>query len=369
MPNFRDYVKGDVTTQENPFFHRNVREPGDSNYNWKKSGNLLKLDEVSFDYDANGPTLELVVKAGWIVTLEITSYNWGFFDGIGGWDWDNDSTLGSIKKFPTNTGVGWLGSVIELTLYGGAGIAISSEELSLSPYMKAFLGYSSNPDLGAVFVLTPPPTLEGTDPENAIRRITMNEMDDGCEITMVHVERDTTIGQAATEATTSRDSMGIEEFLAQFPDYTDTSQDSIFSQWTYDRIVEAHSDSMGNLYDISVAHINPFGPFNVMVNGFTFEEYTTAAQAVSEANRIDAEWSPNGVLPLYYRREVSPRTPPPGDDTSFDWWGLPDWFDELDMPSGWVLAGGAVAIVGGVLVGYFLLRGIGTGLAKKAVGG
>ena len=360
MVTFRDLVKGEVAPQENPFFHHNIREPGDSNYNWKNSGRRLKLDEVAYDYDANGPTLELVVKAGWYAKIQIKTENSEYFTGfsvMSDWGFDTDAER-PITTFETG-----LKSVLQVSLYGGAALAVSSEELSLSPYMKRFLGYSSNPDLGVVILVTPPADAEGVDPEDAIRRLTFNEMDDGCSVTLIEWGRDVTHGSAVTEATTSRDSMGIEEFLAQFPDYEETSQDSIFSQWTYDRIVEAHTDSMGNLYDISVAFINPNGPFHVMVNGFTAEEYTTAFAAESEANRLDAEWSPDGVLPLYYRREVSPPDVP---DEPFEWFGLGEWFS--DLPSGWVLAGGAVAIVGGVLVGYFLLRGIGTGLAKKAVG-
>lgn len=353
MATFEEVVNGDIVPHDNPFYHRNIRKESDTE--WIRGGKSLKMSEIAYDVNAKGPTLELIVKAGHYARVQIKSRNSGFFGDT------DDYTRGSWNLKAFDNGIN--NSFLIVTLYGGAAIAVSTERLSLSDSFKTHLRTDEagipGDDVGVVLAAAPKPMGPGENVGDG-RRFEWDEMDESCVVSLVSWGRDTSAGKAVTEQTTSRDSMGIEEFLAQFPDQGESSEDSIFSIWTMERIVEAHADSQGFLYDISIGWTNPMGPYFIMVNGIDAGQENTFGEAKEEVSRLDAEWR-TGNLPLIYRREVVEEEEP----NEIDWNWKPDWW-----PSWFEVGGVGLIIVGVVIAGvvvFFMARQVGKNAAAKVI--
>jgi hypothetical protein len=349
---FRELVEGDVPPQDNPFYHHRLSGKA----SWWKTGNTVRLDEK---WGSGDGQLELAVKAGFYVELEIRQDNWGHYAGSEdaiGWG-ESVGEVNYVKTFDQN----W-DSYLQFRCFGGSLVAVSSEKLVLSNTMKG-LFTQTNRKYGTMLSLTPNPqtTWEVSQMEDGnaprTRFIAYGDADRKCWITLTAWGRDTEFGVAVQEQTVSMESEGVTE--EQIVAAEESGSSAVFSDWTYDRIYEKQTDPEGWEYDISIAWRSEAGPYRVITNGVTEEDYPSYGGAEEYANFLNEKYSTDGLPPML-RREVGEKE----IEKKF----------ELKMPEvDWWKVGGAGTILLGVVIGglviFFAVRAFGTTAGKKAAGG
>jgi hypothetical protein len=308
----------------------------------------------------DGGQLELIVKAGWRVRVQLKAYAYNYFHELE--DFTQDS---KVEYYET----GLLGdSVAKVWLNGGAALAIAAEHLELSNSFKEEVGNQTQwwkdetgagplqgewGKLGCYMSLTPRPdwSLMGEpvpDPEGGYQFYFNNE-DDDVEVTLLEWERDE-LWVAAQENTRSPDSEGIEDYTPSDPESDDGGRARIDELRTVTRLYEREQDANGWFYDITILTNND-QEFFVYCNGIQNWMGYSEEEAIDAADLLKASIDENGLPPAYQRERGE---------------------EEPEAEPEWVAWAKIGIVVGGVLLGgYFIFRfvdSIAKGTASKVVG-
>ena len=308
----------------------------------------------------NGGQLELIVKAGWRVRVQLKAHAANYFRELG--DFNQDS---KIEYYET----GLLGdSIAKVWLNGGAALAVAAEHLELSNSFKIetdspqdFWREESGTSrlagewglLGCYLRLTPRPDwLFGStpvpDPEGG-HQFYFNNEDDDMEVTLLEWDRDE-LWVAAQENTRSPDSEGIEGYEESVPEEDDGGRARFDELRTVTRLYEREEDMNGWFYDITILTNNDQEYF-VYCNGIENWMGYSEEEAIDAADSLKASIDENGLPPAYQRERGEEEETPE-----------PEWM-------AWAKIG---LIVGGVLLGgYFIFRfvdSLAKGTASKVVG-
>ena len=300
-----------------------------------------------------GGQVELLVKAGWRVRIQLKSDAYHDFQELS--DHPDDS---KIEYYET----GLAGkSVAKVWLNGGAALAVAAENLELSDSFTTEIpnisdtweGEGGNSRargewglLGTFMALTPRPDMAMggnfvADPEGG-RQFWFNNEDDDVRVTLLEWDRDP-LWESAQENPRSKDSEGIEDYEAE-------GERAVIDPWIMDRIFDREQDKNGWWYDIEIG-TNDDQEFAVFCNGVMVWSGYSRDEAYTEAENLKALIDRDGLPPAYQRERGEEDVPP-----------------KSDLPF-WVLGG---LIVAGVLVGgYFIFRFVDTlakGSASKVVG-
>ena len=372
MVNFRELVEGKVPAQDNPFWHH--RLTGDRT--WDMSDNRVKLHDGNL-FNKQGQ-LELMVKAGWRIEIELKQENDNYFETAGYAEARKDSRF---KAFGAGTPIRH-DSVAQFTLFGGSALAVSSESLSLSETyesdsLSGGLGNTSWAQLeehgssagggfwGGVAThvyLAPAPLYfvggeymrDPNHPEDFPRTIKWADGDDSVYVKLIGIER-IPEADAVQDNTSSQDSEGI----------TDRQRDdaggsiSVWSEWDYDTLYEKQEDPEGWFYDISVAFEKYDQIYAVFVNGIQVNspswgmETPFEENAVELANDLQDQFQDSGLPTIYRHERAPPETPPPKDDS----WSWQVW------------AGIIVVGLFGVIFVYSMASAVGRTATEKVLGG
>ena len=388
MPTFEQFVKGEVPEQDNPFYHHRITGSRD----WDLGGSRVKLWDGGPSWTGwkNQGQIELMVKAGWRLEIEIRHENDNYFETSGYAEARKDSRF---KAYGTGT----LGndSVAQFVMYGGSALAVSSESLDLSDTyendsLSGGLGNTSwlqmeetGTAAGGGFwggvathvYLTPSPQyfvggqyMRDPDyPEDFPRSIKWADGDDNVFVKLISIER-IPFEQSAQDYSSSVDSTGVTQDQL---DDTD-SQVAVFSEWTYDRIYENQEDPYGWFYDISVAFERFDQIYSVMVNGITASNPTWGIETPIEQNALDwaealqEQFQDSGLPVAYQLEKADPEPVPPPIVPKLP--TIPNPLAPKDNLLRNILIGGVVLLVAGIFI-YNFAQAAGQGVAQKVVGG
>ena len=284
------------------------------------------------------------------------------------YSFDYDGNKQSIPDPRLNqfkTGIGG-NSILQVTLYGGSALAVSSEELDLvsaaitKDYKTGKLAGSGVKDVSTYIYLTPaPPQIVAgeiiTDPV-AGRSLRFSDSDDDIWVRLIEVG-------LTMDATGMTYESGVNDATGTYSqNQKQASQDGTFSRDTV--TVERYGngvDPEDHVFTITIVEDNDEQTWTVNVNGVLWapgqneEPFYSLEEAEAKAAETQIYFEQN-ILPLAYRKEIQELTPEP---EGFQW----SW-DNPVVKWGTIALG--VVIVGFVI--YTFTRTAATEATKRGAG-
>jgi hypothetical protein len=358
MPSFRELVQGDVEASGNPFYHHKLFGQKE----WLSSNKVYLKDT----WVRQQGTLELIVKAGWMVELEIRSENAGHFGGsnylgVANWLYGSPELEmdDRIQQFETGA---FGDSVIQIKMYGGSALATSSEELELSSSFRDTEGIGQlsgwgRKDIGTYLFLAPRPAQqvagEWVEDPNGARTIMWGDADDGCSVKLISYDYNPEeYGTAVQGDTTSFGSTGVTQQQREQARFTGTI--AIQSAWenvqtfteTDEYVIIIKFDSTDQIYGVFINGVRAGGDF--------YDTESAVAFAASEDERIKE----SGLDPIYVRESSEALVNPGGVGLA----------NPKAPAIGFAIGGSLLIVAGVILFGYLFIQATAKGASKKALG-
>ena len=358
MPSFRELVEGDVEASGNPFYHHKL-------FGQKEwiSGNEVKLIDTVVRQQG---TLELIVKAGWMVELEILSKNAGHYGGanylgVSNWLYGSPELEmdDRIQQFETGA---FGDSVIQIKMYGGSALATSSEELELSSSFRDTEGIGQlsgwgRKDIGTYLFLAPRPAQriagEWVEDPNGARTIMWGDADDDCYVKLIGYEYNPEeYGTAVQGDTTSFGSTGVTQQERERARREGSV--AVSSAWENVQTVTETDE-----YVIIIKFDPTDQVYAVFVNGIRsgpdfYDLPSAVAYGASEADRIEED----GLDPIYVRESSEALVNPGGVGLA----------NPKAPAIGFAIGGSLLIVAGVILFGYLFIQATAKGASKKALG-
>ena len=377
MPNFKEYMNGklangeEIPARENPFYH--IRKTGQTQ--WQNSNRTLWLKDT---VTRRQGTLEFIVRQGHYVKVELESEEAGYFQGknLGfmaedyeEYSYDADGMRQDIPDHRITQFEKGGNSFLQLDMYGGSALAISSEELQHisdtipTEYNTGKLHGIGVRDISTYIYLAPhPPMLIAgqmtSDPVQA-RSFKFTDFDDNVFVRLLEVGitegPDGQTYESAANSATSNNSQN------------NTGGTQVGSRYTVDDLQTTRfgsgDDPEGRAFNVSIVHDPTDMAWWVTINGVRWspdsnsDPYYSESEADTEAARLLAYFKAND-LPEILRKEVQQATEPPQEIKI----GGIDWsFNNPFMLYGSILLG-TVAIG---LLGYIFIKSLGTTAGER----
>ena len=342
MPNFKEYMQGEmangepIPSRENPFYF--ISKSGTTN--WRNQDRELELVDTVVSQQG---TLNFIVRQGHYVKIEIEHEESGYFKGrnmgiasddYASYSYDYDGNIQQIPDHRINqfeTGIGG-NSILQLTMYGGSAIAISSEELDhISSVIETeyrpniHVGLGGRDDSAWIYLTPSPPQIIAgeivTDPV-AGRSLKFYDFDDTVYVRLLEVGL-TVDASGETYESAVNDAVSFGSFNRH-------GGEEVGSRFETDVVnVERAGNSQdpaGQVFTITVVEDSIDQTWTVHVNGVKWspsgegEVYFSREEADTEAARL-LEYFQNNELPNVLKKDILDPTPEP---EPFQWsWNNP----------------------------------------------